>query len=275
MNRFTDFHTHAFPDALAGRAIATLQGDCEHARAVLDGRVSSLLASMDETGIYRAVVCSIATKPDQFDKILKWSRSIASDRIVPLASIHPTDPDPVGRVAQVAEAGLKGVKLHPYYQQFTLDDPAMMPLYRELAKRRLIVVAHTGFDMAFPRDRICDPARIRNLLDQVPDLLLVTTHFGSWQDWDEVRRHLLGRPIYMELSYSLCQLPPETARAMILSHPPDRLLFGTDSPWRDQNETIALLRNLHLPPDLERRILETNAATLLDHNPQTTLPPGN
>jgi hypothetical protein len=264
MNQSTDFHTHAFPDTLADRAITTLRADCEHACPVLDGRVSSLLASMDEAGIHRAVICSIATKQEQFDKILKWSRAIASDRIVPLASIHPSDPDPCGRVAQVAEAGLRGIKLHPYYQKFALDDPAMMPLYRELAQRRLIVVAHTGFDMSFPRDRICDPARVRNLLAQVPDLLLVTTHFGSWQDWNEVRRHLIGRPVYMELSYSLCQMPPETARAMILAHPPDRLLFGTDSPWRDQGKTLALLRSLHLPPDIERRILVTNAAALLD-----------
>jgi predicted TIM-barrel fold metal-dependent hydrolase len=264
MTRITDFHTHAFPDSLADRAIATLQADCDQARAVLDGRVSSLLASMDKSGIHRSVICSIATKPDQFGKIVKWSRSIASDRIVPLASIHPADPDLVGRAGEVADAGLKGIKLHPYYQEFVLDAPEMMPLYRELARRRLILVAHTGFDMAFPRDRICDPARISNLLRQVPDLLLVTTHFGSWQDWGEVRRHLLGRPVYMEISYTLCQLPREEARELLMSHPADKVLFGTDSPWRDQGEALALLRGLNLPADVERLILEGNASALLE-----------
>jgi predicted TIM-barrel fold metal-dependent hydrolase len=182
MTRITDFHAHAFPDSLADRAIATLQSDCDQARAVLDGRISSLLASMDRPGIRRSVICSIATKPDQFDKIVKWSRAIASDRIVPLASIHPSDPDLVGRVDQVADAGLKGIKLHPYYQEFILDAPAMMPLYREL----------------------------------------------------------------------------------LMSHPPDRVLFGTDSPWRDQGKALALLRGLDLPADLEHRILEANASALLD-----------
>lgn len=264
MTSITDFHTHAFPDSLAGRAIATLQSDCDKARAVLDGRLSTLLASMDKAGIARSVICSIATKPEQFDKIIKWSRAITSERIVPLASIHPKDPEMVRRAGQVADAGLKGIKLHPYYQEFVLDAPEMMPLYRELARRRLILVAHTGFDMAFPRDRICDPARISNLLRQVPDLLLVTTHCGSWQDWDEVRKHLLGKPVYMEISYTLCQVSREVARELILSHPADRVLFGTDSPWRDQGEALGLLRGLGLPEDVERRILETNAATLLD-----------
>ena len=88
-----DFHAHAFPDALAERAIAHLEKE-GNARAFLDGRLSSLLASMDSAGIGRAVVCSIATKPDQFAPILNWSRQIASARIVPLPSVHPKGPDP-------------------------------------------------------------------------------------------------------------------------------------------------------------------------------------
>jgi len=83
-----DFHAHAFPDALAERAIAHLEKE-GNAKAFLDGKVSSLLASMDSAGIERAVVCSIATKPEQFAPILKWSREIASQRIIPLPSVHP------------------------------------------------------------------------------------------------------------------------------------------------------------------------------------------
>lgn len=260
----TDFHTHAFPDSLAERAIRRLQEDNFSAKAVLDGRVSSLLASMDRAGIGRSVICSIATKPDQFDKIVGWCRTVASPRLVPLASIHPADPDAAGKVIRVSEAGLKGIKLHPYYQKFVLDDPALLPFFRELARQRLWVVCHTGFDVGFPRDRICDPARVRNLLDRVPDLRLITTHTGGWQDWSAVRRLLLGRPIYMEISYTLCVLPREDARDLLQSHTPGYLLFGTDSPWRDQSESLQLLRDLGLPPALERAILETNASLLLD-----------
>lgn len=257
-----DFHAHAFPDAIAGRAVSQL----EHGggvRAFLDGTVSSLLASMDSAGIRTSVICSIATKPEHFDPILKWSKAIASPRIVPLASIHPKGPDPVGQARQVAEAGLLGIKLHPYYQDFDLDDEALFPLYRALDDLGLFVVCHTGFDFAFPRQRRADPVRILRVLDRVPSLRLITSHVGAWDDWDEVEKHLLGKPITMDISLSMELLGRERARAMLMVHPPDRILFGTDSPWSSQSETMGLLHSLGLDGDLEARILGGNAESFL------------
>ena len=257
-----DFHAHAFPDALAVRAISQL----EHGggvKAFLDGRVSSLLASMDGAGICTSVVCSIATKPEQFDPILKWSQAVASPRIVPLPSIHPKDPDPVGQAHRVAEAGLRGIKLHPYYQNFAIDDETLFPLYRALDKLGLFMVCHTGFDFAFPRDRRADPLRILRVLDRVPSLRFITTHMGAWDDWDEVEKHLLGKPITMDISLSLELLGQERARAMLSAHPADRIVFGTDSPWSSQSESLRMVRSLELDKEREQRLLSKNAEALL------------
>ena len=261
-NVIIDFHAHAFPDAIAARAISQL----EHGggvRAFLDGTVSTLLASMDGAGIGTSVICSIATKPEQFDPILKWSKEIASPRIVPLPSIHPKGPDPVGQARQVAEAGLRGIKLHPYYQDFDVDDEALFPLYRALDGLGLFVVCHTGFDFAFPRQRRADPVRILRVLERVPSLRLITSHMGAWEDWDEVEKHLLGKPITMDISLSIELLGRERARAMLLAHPADRILFGTDSPWASQAETLRLLRSLELGTEREQQLLGKNAEALL------------
>ena len=262
LNGIIDFHAHAFPDSLADRAIAHLEKEGT-AKAFLDGRVSSLLASMDSAGIGRAVVCSIATKPDQFAPILNWSRQIASARIVPLPSVHPKGPDPVGKARLVAQAGLPGIKLHPYYQDFELDDPALFHFFRVLEQMGLLVVCHTGFDFAFPRDRKADPVRIVRLLDKFPNLRFVATHIGAWEDWDEVERHLLGKPIYMEISMSLEQLGLTRGRELLAAHPADRILFGSDSPWTSQSETLRLARALDLDPERERLLLGENARALL------------
>ena len=261
-NAIIDFHAHAFPDAIAARAISQL----EHGggvKAFLDGTVSALLASMDSAGIRTSVICSIATRPEQFDPILKWSKAIASPRMVPLPSIHPKGPDPVGQARQVAEAGLRGIKLHPYYQDFNLDDETLFPLYRALDELGLFVVCHTGFDFAFPRQRRADPVRILRVLDRVPSLRLITSHMGAWDDWDEVEKHLLGKPITMDISLSMELLGRERARAMLSAHPADRILFGSDSPWSSQSETIGLLRSLGLGGELETKILGENADSLL------------
>lgn len=261
-----DFHAHAFPDALAERAISHL----EHGggiRAFLDGKVASLLASMDAAGIGTSVICSIATKAEQFEPILTWSLQIASPRIVPLASIHPKGRDPVGQVRKVAQAGLRGIKLHPYYQDFQLDDVSLLPFYKALAEEGLLVVCHTGFDFAFARERKADPARTVRVLDRVPDLQLVATHMGAWDDWDEVEAHLLGKPITIDVSLSLELLGAGRAREMILRHPADRVLFGTDSPWASQAETLRLVRALELGPQREAQLLWKNAYRLLGRDP--------
>jgi uncharacterized protein len=257
-----DFHAHVFPDALADRAI----GHLEHGggvKAFLDGKLASLLSSMDAAGVATSVICSIATKPEQFDPILRWSLAIASERIVPMASIHPKGPDPIGQAHKVAEAGLRGIKLHPYYQDFDLDDATLFPFYRTLDKLGLVVVCHTGFDFAFARDRKADPVRIVRVLDHAPGLRFIATHMGAWDDWDEVEKHMVGKPITMDVSLSLELLGRPRAREMILAHPADRMLFGTDSPWASQAETLRLVRALELGQERESLLLWENAHRLL------------
>jgi predicted TIM-barrel fold metal-dependent hydrolase len=210
------------------------------------------------------VLCSIATKPAQFEPILRWSMAIRSPRIVPLPSVHPADPDMLARLDAIHAAGFKGIKLHPYYQDFLLDDERLMPLYARLAERGLLLVCHTGFDVAFPRIRRCDPRRIRAVCDRVPTLKFVATHLGAWEDWDEVEKHLLGRDIFLEISYSLEVMPPDRARRLILAHPEDRVLFGTDSPWQDQSAALDRLRALDVGDSRFRAMTEDNASLLLD-----------
>lgn len=259
-----DFHTHAFEDALANKAIPFLEEE-GHVKAFTDGRVAGLLASMDRAGIARSVVCPIATKPSHFEGIRRWAREVRvrQPRLEMLLSIHPDDPEALARVDEAAAEGFKGLKFHPYYQHFTLDDERLFPLYERIAARGLFAVFHTGFDIAYPPDRICDPIRVRRVIDAFPTLNFVATHLGGWRDWENARKYLIGQPVYVETSYSLYELPPAEARAMILAHPADRILFGTDSPWADQSEELARWRALDLPADRLAAALGGNAARLL------------
>ena len=184
-----------------------------------------------------------------------------------LLSIHPDDPDALAHADETAAAGFRGIKLHPYYQRFTIDEPRMFPLYERLARHGLLVVFHTGFDIAYPYIPVASPARIRRVMDTFPTLKIVATHLGGWHDWENARRHLIGQPIYIETSFSLHILPPDEARAMILAHPADRILFGTDSPWADPTAELARWRALNLPEDRLTAALGPNAARLLQSIP--------
>jgi len=262
MNGRIDFHTHAFPDHVAAKAIPALEAK-GGIKAALRGTVDDLLRSMDRAAIDRSVICSIATRPEQFQAILDWSKQIRSERIIPLPSVHPQDPDLIEHIHIIHEQGFPGIKLHPYYQDFFMDEARLSPLYEALINHNLLLVMHTGYDIAFPLDRRCDPGQTLNVLKQHPELKLITTHFGAWKQWEDVQEMLIGKPIYMELSFALDFLDRETARQMLLSHPPEYLLFGSDSPWTNQKQTLDLLEQLDLDPDLLQSITRDNAARLL------------
>jgi predicted TIM-barrel fold metal-dependent hydrolase len=262
MEGIIDIHTHAFPDNIAEKAIPALEAEAPGVNAFLDGKVSSLLRSMDEAGIETSVICSIATKPGQFESILKWSKEIASGRIVPFLSFHPTITDYAEKAKQIAGEGFRGVKFHPFYQDFYLDEERMFPIYESLARYGLVVVMHTGYDIAFERIRRCDPRQILNVMDRFPELKLVTTHLGAWEMWEDVREILIGRPIYMELSFAVEYLG-EGIRDMLMAHPKEYILFGTDSPWTGQKATLDSIRGLGLPEDVESALLRDNALRLL------------
>ena len=265
-----DAHTHAFPDDLAARAIAALEAGADWfpCRATYDGTVAGLLASMDRAGIRRSVVANIATRPGQAATIRAWSAAIASDRLVPFASVHPDDPDPDGAVAAAAEAGLRGIKLHPYFMACPADDPRMIRIARAAADAGLVVLCHAGYDLSFARSDVASPERVRRLVEAVGGLTLVAAHLGGWECWDQARTHLAGRPVYLETSYTLGRCLDGLLAEILSVHPPEYLLFGTDAPWRDQAADVARFLALDIDEGLKRQMLWENGCRLLGLAPE-------
>lgn len=263
--RVVDFHTHAFPDALAPRALEALQ--TPRYRPYTDGTAGDLVRHLDRAGVDLAVVASIATAPKQARPILEWSLQIASERLVPFASVHPEMEGVWAAVAEVARAGLKGIKLHPQYQRFFVDDSRVFEVYRAAADHGLILLLHAGYDLAFPTDPRARPHRIAAVAREFPGLRLVAGHLGGWRDWEEVLRCLAGTEVYLDTSFALGEgednVPPPLLKRILEAHGPDRLLFGTDSPWREHRAELAAFHALGLPEGIRTAVLGGNALRLL------------
>jgi hypothetical protein len=105
--------------------------------------------------------------------------------------------------------------------------------------------------------------RVLNVLRKFPRLAFVATHLGAWRDWELAEKELPAANLWIDTSYSLEFMPPEDARRLILCFPPDRVLFGSDSPWADQGRSLALLKGLSLGASREEAIISGNARTLL------------
>jgi predicted TIM-barrel fold metal-dependent hydrolase len=263
-----DFHTHIFPDALAARALATLAARAQVPPRT-DGTAAGLLAAMRPAGVARAVVAPIATKPAQARAINAWAveTSTRYPMLTCFGSLHPAQEDWRDEIARLRADGILGVKFHPDYQQFFVDEPRMLPIYRALAAAGVIALCHAGVDIGLPPPVHCTPDGLARVLDAVPQLTIVAGHMGGYAQWDAVERLLLGRALYLDTSYSLTDLGPERMAAMIARHGAEHVLFGTDSPWTDQAEEIAGIRRLALPENDITAILGENAHALLAARP--------
>jgi len=261
----TDFHTHAFPDHLAGKAIAALAtGGTDDWFARTDGTIAGLLASMDVAGIGRSVIASIATSPKQVVPIIEWSRSIRSERIVPFGSVHPDGEDIYADVMRIAEAGLKGIKVHPLYQGFAVDDHAVWPIYEAISEAGLILLFHAGRDIAFPfDDDRADPERIMVVHEAFPGIPMIAAHSGGWHTWAQAVEVFGGTDVYIETSYSRDMGADAAVQRVWETHRPDRILFGTDSPWKDQRESLEQVREAFPDAEAQSRVICGNAADLL------------
>ena len=259
--KIIDIHTHAFPDSIAERAIGKLS-ELADWQAVGDGTIRALVESMDSAGIRSSVICAIATKPAQARGILDWCEQIRSERIVPFASVHPEDDDAEKWLSRIHQAGLAGIKLHPMYQDFQADDPRMDRIYATAVELGLVVVIHSGFDIAFLDDRRAAPEKMANILDRHENLKLMCTHMGGWRAWDDVEKYLIGRKVFLETSFTM-EMDPVRRVQMIRKHGLEKIMFGTDWPWSDQRQNINAINALDLTDDEKRAIFQTNAEKLL------------
>jgi hypothetical protein len=265
MTRIIDFHTHAFPDSLALRAMEALSSGAEDWPACHDGTIGGLLRSMDEAGIDSAVVCSIATKPTQERPILEWSKSIASHRIIPFISLHPNGAarDQEDLLDEAVDAGIKGVKFHCMYQNFAADEERVYRMYEAIAERGLIALFHAGFDICWPESDVVSPARLLKVHRRVPNLRMVAAHYGGWRMWEEVAEKLAGEEIYFDTAFTLGQIKDETWDKIWNRHSPDRILFATDSPWMDQKKDLERLREKVGTGEAFNKLASQNASKLL------------
>lgn len=257
-----DFHVHCFPDDIAQRATESLAA-AAGLPLMSDGTIAGIKASMKKAGIDRSVVLNIATKPGQTGKITQWSSSIQDDEIIAFGSVHPDCQDWKDQLKGMKEAGLRGIKFHPEYQDFYVDDPRMYPFYERAAELGLIIIFHAGGDLGMPAPYHCTPDRLKKVLKALPGAAVVAAHMGGYQYWDDVERYLVGEDIYFDTSFSLHEMSSGQFRRILAGHGHQKLLFASDSPWGDQYAEVERFRSMDLSDEAKNAILGGNAARLL------------
>lgn len=258
-----DFHTHCFPDALATKAVEKLSFASGGLENYTDGTVSGLKSRMESEGVNASVVLNIATNAHQQQKVNDFAASINNEKdIFSFGSVFPSSPDALHELERIKALGLKGVKLHPDYQGFSVDDEKFIPLYKKISSLGLITVFHAGFDYGFAPPYGATPEKMAKALKYF-DSPVIAAHWGGVNCGEAVLKHLCGRDIYFDTSFGYSMMPKYYAEKIIEKHGTDKMLFGTDTPWHTATMELRLLESLGLSEAEMDKITHKNAEKLL------------
>lgn len=258
--KYVDMHAHIFPEKIAYKAVEAIAG-FYNIQMRCDGTIDDLLVKEDMAGIEKILVHSTATKPEQVRDINNYIiKSVSNcDRFIGFGTMHPDFDDIDSEIQRIIDGGLKGIKLHPDFQMFNIDDPKVFGIY-ETCEGRLPILFHTGDD----RYDFSRPKRLADVLEKFPDLVVIAAHFGGYSRWEEALEYLAGRKnVYMDTSSSLGMIDDELARKIIEKHGADNMLFGSDYPMWEPKDEIDKLINLGIGKEDLEKILHKNAEIFL------------
>ena len=248
-------HAHIYPQKIADKATKTI-GDFYGIPMQHIGMPEELIKSGEQIGVSKYLVCSTATKPEQVRSINQYinTECIRHKQFVGFATMHPDMSDYIEELEFIDSCELRGIKLHPDFQKFNIDDPSAIRMYRLIAKRGLPILFHTGDN----RYDFSAPKRLQRVLNEVPDLICIAAHFGGYQRWDEAHEYLKCKNVYFDTSSSLFQLDKAEAVSLIRYFGYEKFMFGSDFPMWDHKEELARFDALDLTESQKELILHEN-----------------
>lgn len=259
-----DFHVHAFNPKIAEKAVGKLAA-VSKITPFTHGLVEETVERFDEWGVDKGVLLPVATKPSQHQIINDWAAQQDGERFISFGSVHPDGEDALEELGKIKKRGLHGVKLHPDYQGFMVDDEKLEPVYEEIERLGFPVVFHAGYDCISPELIHCPPERSVNVCRRHKHMKIILAHLGGNQCWQDVYDILAGLDgeVYFDTSFSM-ECDKELMEKIINKHGAERILFASDCPWESAAALKEKILSLKISDDKKEKILGGNAMRLLD-----------
>ena len=259
-----DFHTHTFPEKIAKASLESLSA-CSGIGPHTDGTADGLRRSMEEGGVDLSVILPVMTRPAQFETVNAVAAKICEERngLLSFGGIHPDCSDIRQKVWEIKGLGLKGIKIHPAYQEVYMDDIRYLRILEAATEQGLIVSVHAGVDIGLPAPVYAAVERIARAVRETAPEKLVLAHLGGWKEWDAVEEMLAGENVYLDTAFLEDYIDDGQLLRIIKKHGADKVLFGTDCPWSGQRESIERLKKLPLSEEEKKMIFAENAEKLL------------
>ncbi|MDD4124946.1 MAG: amidohydrolase family protein [Eubacteriales bacterium] len=264
-----DVHTHIFPDKLAERAVGNI-GKYYGIPMGCTGTAETLEENLIKLPNMKFVVSSAALKEESMKAANDFLLEEAAKRpsFIPFSSFYPyiSVSDAETELVRVKERGTKGIKLHPDFQKFYIDDPHVIEIYGICEQLGLPILFHVG-DV---NTDYSTPTRVYNVTNKLPRLKIIAAHLCGYSVWDEAEKVLIGTDVYTETSDAMLGLEPDRIVDLIRKHGVDKVMFGSDYPLASSADIFRQFDSLPLTEEEKEKIYRTNAEKLFFGIPETS-----
>ena len=260
-----DAHAHVYPEKIAAKATDTIGIFYDIKMQMPKGTPEQLLISGSRAGISRYVVHSVATTAHQVRSINEFiKREVeAHPEFIGFITLHQdlTEDEVINEVEWACECGMKGIKLHPDFQKFNIDDEIAEKFYRA-ASGKLPILLHMGDD----RYEYSKPKRLAAMAKKYPNTTFIAAHFGGYRCWDESPIYKGLDNVYFDTCSSLPFITPERARELIDMFGAEKFFFATDFPMWDASEELERFNKIPLTEKEREMIFAGNIKRVLKLN---------
>jgi predicted TIM-barrel fold metal-dependent hydrolase len=208
-----------------------------------------LLRQMDEYGIDRAIICPVEEHITVFnrqgnDDILAQVRQYP-DRFTGFAVANPWfGREAVDELERALEEGLRGLKLHPVIQGFSMNDAIVYPLIEVAAHHRVPVYAHTG------TAHFGEPFKLVELARRYPQVIFIMGHSASSDFWSDLA---LCHEFAPNILYETSRNGPSKYTNLVKNIGVDYIVFGSNAPESLYPLELASFQDMiPSPGDLEK-----------------------
>lgn len=260
--RVIDMHTHIFPDKIADKAtVATAEYFVLPEPPNHHGKVRELADVLRDAGIDYAMVFSAATGAHQVESIHRFILEQVEKypQFIPCGTLHAEYENYKEELKFLRDHGVHGVKLHPEFQHFVLNDERLFPMFEEMERTDMFLIAHMGD----PRVDVSGPHRMQPIAETFPKLRCIASHLGNWGTWTpgSIRAMAKLPNIYTDISSSFSYVEDKTPLyQMLAEYDPTHVFYGSDYPiWCPKKELQKALQ-LDIPRDFLEDILFNNFA---------------
>ena len=257
-----DAHAHIYPEKIAQKATDTIGVFYDIKMEMPAGTADKLVEIGSAAGVSRYVVHSVATTAHQVRSINEFiKREVAAHpEFIGFTTLHQdlSEDEVMAEVDWAVENGMKGIKLHPDFQKFNIDDECAEKFYRA-AGSRLPILFHIGDD----RYDFSKPERLVRMARKYPEVNFIAAHFGGYRVWSDAPIYLGLKNVYFDTCSSLAFISADEAKKIIEMHGADRFFFATDFPMWDAKGELERFNKIPLTETEREMILAGNIKRLL------------